>query len=148
MVAIPMISRDLTVNLTIYSFVFVSSILLWCSSLLFLPSYPLLHVVNGAGILFHYMYYLYFNFIVLLMYMCYMGFSLIVHYVYLSRMGPEIFINLFIIHLLFVWILYYSRNTQLFLPCWIMIEILIRNLYIVTYMLLSHRHYFLFHEKI
>lgn len=45
-----------------------------------------------------------------------------------------------VIHLAILWILIYTRPTELFVAFFITAEILMRNLYIATYLLLSCSH--------
>jgi hypothetical protein len=131
---------EITENVCIYCFVSVSTILLWVSSLLFLPDDWVLHRINFMGILCHFMYYLYDCRMVRVCHMLYMiGFTS-VHYMYIFQIGFYVFYCIVAFHIILLWIILYTYPTPLFLSFFITSQILTRNLYIATYLLLSHVH--------
>lgn len=133
-------AHEMTENVFIYCFVSVSSVLLWGVSMFILPDERILHVLNQVGILFHFVYYLYFSRIVLVFHMLYMLCFMVIHYFYIFQMGIYVFQTIVLIHLLFLWILIYTRPTYLFIVFSIMVEMLTRNLCIATYVLMSCSH--------
>ena len=131
---------EISENVCMYCFVSVSTVLLWGVSVMVLPDERILHVLNLMGILFHFLYYLYFCKIVFVFHMLYIICFMIIHYFYIFQIGIYVFQIIFMIHLLFLWILIYTRSTYLFIVFSIMVEILTRNLCIATYVLLSCSH--------
>ncbi len=128
-------------NVCIYCFVFFSSLILWVSSIFLLPYDYILHMLNFVGIIFHFLYYLYFCKIVLFFYMIYMTFFTFIHYVYILQIGFYVFQSIVVIHLVILWILIYTHHfTELFIALSIIAEMLTRNIYIATYLLLSYSH--------
>lgn len=131
---------ELSENVFIYCFVSVSTVLLWGFSMIVLPDERILHILNLMGILFHFVYYLYSCRIVLVFHLLYKICFIVIHYFYIFQIGFYVFQTIVMIHLFFLWILFYTRSTYLFIVFSIMVEILTRNLCIATYVLMSCSH--------
>lgn len=132
---------EMTEMVSIYCFVSVSTISVWAFSMLFLPDDRILNVVNFMGIFFHFVYYFYYyRWIVCVCHMLYMICFIVVQYLYIIQIGLYAVYCIVVFHINMFWILAYTRSTDFFPAFFITTEILTRNIYITTYLLLSHSH--------
>lgn len=128
---------EITENVLIYCFVSVPSVLMWGVSMLILPDERILHALNLVGIVFHFVYYVYFCRIVMMFYLSHIICSMVAHYLYIFQMGVYVFYTILMLHLLFLLVFIYTHRSYLFI---IIMEILTRNLCVATYLLLSRTH--------
>jgi len=129
--------HDIEDKTLIYCFVFVSTFLQWGSSLIFLPFHNFLHALNSICFLLDFFYYLFCCRFVFVSYIVFKTITIALHYFYIFQIDFSVFTYIVFVHLLMMISVLYSRYTPFHVQWIIIIEILTRNIYISTYMILS-----------
>lgn len=121
----------------IYCFVSFSDLFLWSFSIFLLPTDIFLHMVNITSLLINFIFYIvYDKNLILLFYVLCAFLRNLIHYFYMLFLGWKVVFIIMSCHTLFTIVLFKMTMT-FFVPFFIFTEMMIRNLYIVSYFLIA-----------